>query len=234
MILNELPPRRSCELFQRKICGITSITDAEAMVAAGADALGLNFYPKSKRYLRGEVAAEVRQAISKEVAAVGLFVNGDVVDLVSSAQRLSLDWIQLHGDEPPEYLARLRRLGAPPILKAFRCGPNWKVEIIDFLSRCSQLDCVPAAVLVDGFQQDAYGGTGQTADWQALANWSAWLPCEYLVLAGGLNPDNVAVAIDIVRPSAVDTASGVEAAPGKKDSALATRFCANARGAMGV
>lgn len=221
-------------MFQRKICGITSIEDAEAMGAAGADALGLNFYPKSKRFLRSEIAADVRQAIPSDVAAVGLFVNGDVVDVVSAAQRLSLDWIQLHGDEPPEYLARLRRLGAPPVLKAFRCGPDWKQEIIDFLASCAALDCSPGALLVDGFDQNSYGGTGQAADWQALADWQDWLTCEYLVLAGGLRPDNVVAAIDAVHPSAVDTASGVEIEPGRKDPSLAARFCANAQAAMGV
>lgn len=224
-------------MFQRKICGITNVEDAEAMIAAGADALGLNFYPQSKRFLRPEVAADVRHAISAETAAVGLFVNADVVDVVATAKRLALDWVQLHGDEPPEYLARLRHLGAPPVLKAFRCGPNWKAEIVQFLSRCADRECSPEAILVDGFQQDSYGGTGQTADWQSLEGWPYWLSalrCRHLVLAGGLTPDNVAAAIAHVQPSAVDTASGVESEPGRKDPDLAARFCANVKSAMGV
>ncbi|MCC9604269.1 phosphoribosylanthranilate isomerase [Blastopirellula sp. JC732] len=224
-------------MFQRKICGITTAEDAQAMIAAGADALGLNFYPKSKRFLRPEVAADVRHAISPETAAVGLFVNADVVDVVATAKRLALDWVQLHGDEPPEYLARLRHLGSPPVLKAFRCGPGWKEEIAQFLSRCADRECSPPAILIDGFQQDAYGGTGQTADWESLEGWSSWLSaleCRYLVLAGGLTPDNVSAAIANVQPTAVDTASGVESEPGRKDPVLAARFCANAKAAMGV
>ncbi|UUO05743.1 phosphoribosylanthranilate isomerase [Blastopirellula sp. J2-11] len=221
-------------MFKRKICGITTVEDATAMIAAGADALGLNFYRQSKRYLTSEVAADVREAVSADAAAIGLFVNADVVDVVATAKRLALDWIQLHGDESPDYLARLRHLGAPPVLKAFRCGPHWRKEMIEFLSRCAARDCSPAAVLVDGFQQDAYGGTGHTADWKSLTGWSKWLTIEHLVLAGGLTPDNVAAAIAAVQPSAVDTASGVEIEPGRKDSSLATRFCANAKAAMGV
>ncbi|TWT33411.1 phosphoribosylanthranilate isomerase [Blastopirellula retiformator] len=220
-------------MFQRKICGITSVQDAQAMIAAGADALGLNFYPQSKRFLSAEIAPDVRQAIPSEVAAVGLFVNADVVDVAAVAKKLSLDWVQLHGDEPPEYLARLRQLGAPPILKAFRCGPDWKVEIAQFLSRCGDLGCRPAAILIDGFQASAYGGTGKTADWNALVDWPQWLNCECLVLAGGLTPDNVSAAIAQVRPTAVDTASGVESEPGRKDLQLAASYCANVKIAMG-
>lgn len=221
-------------MFKRKICGITTVEDATAMIAAGADALGLNFYPQSKRYLPAEIAADVRAAISTDAVAVGLFVNADVVDVAAAARRLSLDWIQLHGDESPDYLARLRHLGSPPVLKAFRCGPDWRQEVIEFLVRCAARDCSPAAILIDGFHPDTYGGTGKAADWQSLADWSQWIPCEYLVLAGGLLPSNVAAAIAAVQPSAVDTASGVEIKPGRKDPRLATQFCTNAKAAMGV
>ncbi|MFI4875462.1 MAG: hypothetical protein ACIALR_09000 [Blastopirellula sp. JB062] len=211
---------------------MTTPDDAVAMIEAGADAVGLNFYPRSKRFLAPEAAANVRQAIGPNASAVGLYVNADVIEVVSSARRLTLDWIQLHGDESPDYLVKLKGLIDLPVIKAFRCAAGWREDLLEFLSQCAVRNCTPAAILVDGFQPDSYGGTGQAADWAALADWRDQFPIERLILAGGLDAENVAAAISQVDPSAVDTASGVEIEPGKKNNALAKQFCENARAAM--
>lgn len=227
----------SKDLFRVKICGITSVEDARVVVEAGVDAVGLNFYPQSPRYLRPQVAEAVAAAFPSEVLKVGLFVNAAEGEICERFERLGLDLIQLHGDEPPEFVARLANLlGRLPLMRAFRVGAEGLGPVYEYIERTADLGCPLRAVLVDSYRKGSYGGTGQVADWAVVAGYGATpgmarddLPA--LVLAGGLTPENVAEAVAAVRPAAVDTASGVESSPGKKDPAAVRAFVAAARAA---
>jgi len=191
-----------------------------AAVAAGADAVGFNFYPQSKRFLNDSRAVEVTSSITGDVAKVGVFVNTPVADVIHTADRCRLDVIQLHGDESPEYI---QQLAGRPVLKAFRFGSDGWQPIERYLADCATIGVHLEGVLIDSFQSNSYGGTGHRADWKALADWRSRLDLP-LLLAGGLTPANVAEAIRIVRPTGVDTASGVESEPGRKDTALVREF----------
>jgi phosphoribosylanthranilate isomerase len=216
-------------MFAIKICGVTSVDDARAVAAAGADAIGLNFYAGSPRFLPLERAQHVAANIPANVLRVGLFVDAPAETICGAYDALGLDLIQLHGDEPPEFLAEL---GDRPVMRAFRVGAEGLRPVADYLGRCRELGTVPAMVLVDAFVADQRGGTGKTADWDALVAERHLLGDAKLVLAGGLTPDNVADAIRRVRPDAVDTASGVESSPGQKDHDAVRRFVAAARQAF--
>ena len=194
-----------------KICGITSREDALTAVAAGADALGFVFYDKSPRYVSPDQAAEIIRALPPFVQTVGLFVNQEAAAVNAIADRCGLDIIQLHGEESPEYCRFLSR----NVLKAI------PVQDRSSLDRMKQYRGCVRAFLLDTHKSGQKGGTGESFDW-LLARQAK----EYgsLVLAGGLNAENVAVAIQEVSPLAVDVASGVEAAPGKKDHARLRAF----------
>jgi phosphoribosylanthranilate isomerase len=214
-------------MFQIKICGITTANDAVMASQAGADALGLNFFPKSPRFLAPDRAAAVASAVPAGVLKVGLFVNASAQDICERFDRLGLDLIQLHGDESPEFHVKL---GGRPVMRAFRVDTAGLRPIEQYLARCRQLDVLPQMVLLDAQVQGAYGGTGQVADWETVKRYSLDHP--RLALAGGLTPANVAEAIRTVRPAAVDTASGVEASPGRKDASLVQAFIQAARAAF--
>lgn len=216
-------------MFRIKICGITRVEDARQAAEAGADACGLNFYPHSPRCVALSTAAEICKQLPRSVVRVGVFVNAAPSEVVEAFGRLGLDLIQLHGDEPPEYLAEL---GSRPVIRAFRLGPEGMAAIERYLAQAEALGTLPRMVLVDAYRAGQYGGTGKAADWAALAGY-AHLPWKLpLVLAGGLDPDNVAEAIRQVRPAAVDTASGVETAPGQKSPDHVRRFVAAAQAAF--
>lgn len=215
--------------FRIKICGITSPDDALLAARAGADALGLNFFPPSPRFVRSDIAREIVGVLSgKPVLKVGLFVNHPPEAVLRIYDDLALDLIQLHGDEPPEYL---RRLGTRPVMRALRVGPAGLGPVIEYLAQCARLRAMPELVLLDTDAGKSYGGSGQTGDWSVLAEYPRQeLPP--VVLAGGLNPGNVAEAIRAVRPAAVDVASGVESSPGRKSAELVIQFVALARAAL--
>jgi phosphoribosylanthranilate isomerase len=214
-----------------KICGITNVHDAELAVQLGADALGFNvYYRASKRWVAPSVAMRIASgALPPFVEPVLLFVNEPLVHALELARSLSywhpLNTIQWHGDAPelpppPPW----RFIPAFPIVDAASLD-----KVSDYLARCRAASGLrPAAVLLDGHSPGLYGGTGQTAPWQLLADFDPGVP---VILAGGLTPDNVAEAVRIVRPYAVDVASGVEAAPGVKDPEKLRRFIDNVRGA---
>ncbi len=215
-------------LFHVKICGVTSADDARMIVESGADAIGLNFYPRSPRFVEDAIAERIIEAIPSTVCRVGVFVNEPAEEIRRRAERLNLNVIQLHGDEAPEDLEDLQGL---KLIRAFRVG-NSLDPIDEFLSRAIELSQDIAMLLVDGRLSGEYGGTGQTADWDLVAehaSHSAWPP---LALAGGLTAENVAEAIRRVRPGAVDTASGVESSPGVKDPGQVKRFVQAARSAL--
>jgi len=207
--------------FRVKICGISTVDDARLAARAGAGAIGLNFYAKSPRYVEPERARSIVEALPANVVKVGLFVNASHREVCRRFDELSLDLVQLHGDEPPEWLGLL---GDRPVMRAFRLGREGLEPVADYLDRCRRLGCLPRLVLIDSRAEGVYGGTGRVTDWTVAARYPIhdWHPP--LVLAGGLAPDNVAEAIRAVRPTAVDTASGVESSPGRKAKELVERF----------
>lgn len=186
-----------------KICGITSSEDAQAAVAAGADAIGLVFYPPSSRYVTPRVAAQIVAELGPFVTTVGLFVNEDAEVVKETLALTNLQLLQFHGDESEEYCRQFQR----PYIKALRMSPD--------LDPSQAMAVYPGACgyLFDAWQPDKFGGTGKTFDWRRIDG----LASDKLILAGGLNPDNVEAAVQAVRPYAVDVSGGVELAPGKKD-----------------
>ena len=215
-------------MFRIKICGITTPTDGHLVDQAGADAIGLNFYPDSPRYVPPSRAELIVRELPDDLCRVGLFVNAEVEVVLDAADRLRLDMIQLHGDESPEYFAQLQQRR---VIAGRRC-PDGFGSLRTFLEACRSLDSLPEAVLIDGYRRGHYGGTGQTADWQAVSTLESQLGEVRLILAGGLVPENVSEAIRRVRPDAVDTASGVERSPGVKDPERLHAFVAAARAAF--
>ena len=208
-----------------KICGITSAQDAQLAVEAGADALGFVFFAMSPRKVSVERAAEIARAVPKGVRRVGVFVNESPAEMARVADAVALDLLQLHGDEPPEALAGLAR----PAFKAVRVGKGFaEEEALRYASRA-------AGLLVDTRlpgETQLPGGTGVPFDWSLVKGLAARVP--FLMLAGGLDPANVAEAIRVVRPHAVDVSSGVEALPGRKDPARVRAFVQAAREAEGA
>jgi phosphoribosylanthranilate isomerase len=229
LTIDPSPLTPSRRVFTIKICGVRRAEDLPHIAAAGADAVGLNFYPGSKRYLTPDEAEVIAAAVPNGVARVGVFVNASTAEMLTAAHKYGLDYLQLHGDEPPAQLGDLR---AWPVIKAFRFRADGLAPCKEFIAACKQHGSLPVAVLVDApTPSGAYGGTGMSVNWQALAGWRKHIDLP-LVLAGGLNPANVAEAVGRVRPSAIDTASGVEAADGFKDAALTRDFIAAARSAL--
>ncbi|MEX2120410.1 MAG: phosphoribosylanthranilate isomerase [Pirellulales bacterium] len=208
-------------MFRIKICGVTSLADALAAAAAGADAIGFNFHHGSRRFIDPLKAAAIAESLPPEIVKVGVFVNLPAHEVRQTADAVPLDLVQLHGDETPDYLANLAGF---PVMRAFRCGPGCLGSIPQYIGECRTLFSMPRMILFDALVAGAYGGTGQRADWGLAAECRKSGLNAPLVLAGGLTPDNVAEAIRTVRPNAVDSASGVESAPGRKDPARMAAF----------
>jgi phosphoribosylanthranilate isomerase len=217
-------------MFRIKICGITCPDDALAARDAGADAIGLNFCPASPRFLTSDQAERIVDALGDHVTTVGVFVDMSSESVLATCEQFRLAAVQLHGDEPPEQMCNFT---GRPLIKAFRCGPDGIARrVAKYVERCQQLGRLPDAILVDAWVPNQYGGTGRTPDWTLLAGNRPWLAGLPLVLAGGLTPDNVSQAIARVGPAAVDTASGVERAPGKKDTERMAAFVRAAQNAF--
>ena len=199
-----------------KICGITRPGDARAAAEAGADAIGLVFYPQSPRYLSTERAVEIRDALPPFVQTVALFVNPDPAQVAQVLGRVKPALLQFHGEETPEFCAQY----GVPFVKACRMRPGFDPK--GYLSPFGRA----AAWLVDSYVPE-YGGVGERFDW-------ALIPAERfrpVVLSGGLAPENVAEAVRQVRPWGVDVSSGVESAKGIKDAAKIAAFIAEVRNA---
>jgi phosphoribosylanthranilate isomerase len=195
-----------------KICGVTTVADAVHAAECGADALGLNFYDKSPRYLTIVAAREIVAELTPFVAPIGVFV-GDTADIAAITRNIGLRGVQTYTDAPLRSVAD----GPAAYLPAFRVKHADDLEAIrGFVAagRC-------AAVLIDSFVSGAMGGTGHRAPWDLLAGFDPGVP---VILAGGLTPDNVAAAIEVVRPWGVDVASGVESSPGVKDAGKVRAF----------
>jgi phosphoribosylanthranilate isomerase len=215
-------------MFQIKICGIATPEDAQMVVAAGADAVGLNFYAGSRRYLPSELADAIVGELPPHVVKVGVFVNSSADEVLDASNRFRLDMVQLHGDEPPEMLRDLKPL---KVIRALRCTSSLS-SAAGYLGRCEVLGRLPDAVLIDAYDPNHYGGTGQTVDWSMFAGSRGPLADLPLVLAGGLTPENVRLAIASAAPTAVDTASGVEGSPGRKSPGKVAAFIRAAREAF--
>lgn len=199
-----------------KICGITNPGDAVAAVAAGADALGVVLAP-GKRQVSIAQAASVLADVPPLVARVGVFVNADAAFVAEAVKRIGLTAVQFHGEETPEECA-----AAPvPVIKALRVGTDFALHVIE------PFRGTVASLLLDTYTPGSHGGTGRTFDWSAQAG---VVPGgASIILAGGLNPANVAEAIRALHPFAVDVSSGVESSPGVKDHAAINAFIAAVR-----
>lgn len=217
-----------------KICGITTPDDAVAAAAAGADAIGLNFVGGPRQIDTAQAALILRElpVFCTPVALVDV-THGDIPDdLLELLGRHWVSHVQLYGRVAPDTLVRLRADGFQPILVQHVVPGRFPNDIAALLVEV--LDAPPAAVLLDAYREGQMGGTGQTLDWQVVADARAagafrvWPP---IILAGGLNPENVAEAVRTVRPWGVDVSSGVESSVGRKDVAKMAAFVANARSA---
>lgn len=202
-----------------KICGIKTTDDALAAMDAGADLIGFNFYPKSPRYVTVGMCRNIMSVLRRygRVTCVGVFVNASVAEILATMDTLGLNLAQLHGDESPEVM---KALGGQAF-KAIRLSADSVTDsrmVTEFMAlRYGQ----PPVLLVDAAVKGLYGGSGVTADWDRAAELAKQHP---LLLAGGLTPENVADAVQQVKPWGVDVASGVESAPGEKDPEKMKRF----------
>ncbi len=192
-----------------KICGITRLEDALAAAELGADALGFNFWPGSRRHVDHEAAQAIVNRLPPFVTPVGVFVNQDPIEVLHLAALARVTVVQLHGDEEPRDCAG----HVMPVIKAFRIGHPADLAPIPRYHRA-------AAVLLDA-PGEGFGGSGRTFDWALARQATGGKP---ILLAGGLTPENVAAAVRAVRPWAVDVATGVESAPGLKDHDKLARF----------
>ncbi len=192
-----------------KICGVTRLEDALLAVRLGADALGFNFWPGSRRFLAPAAAREIVRRLPPLVTAVGVFVDPSRDEVLRAVAASGVQVAQLHGDEPPALCSALPL----PVVKAIRVRDAASLEAL------AAYDGL-AGLLLDA-PSPGFGGSGATFDWTLAAAAAAARP---VILAGGLGPANVAEAVRAVRPFAVDVASGVESAPGVKDGELMRRF----------
>jgi phosphoribosylanthranilate isomerase len=208
-----------------KICGVTNEADACLAAELGADAVGLNFYPRSPRHVDNVMATFILRALPPFVDPVGVFVSQPLKQVFEQLNQVgairTFQWYGEHRDLADPYPFRL--IAAFPVRDAQSLLAVRRYLDLGGLGR------LPAAVLLDAHAPGQHGGTGQTIPWKLLADFRPEVP---VILAGGLTPENVAEAIRIVRPYAVDVASGVEGAPGKKDPEKMRRFIAQAREAF--
>ncbi len=204
----------AANLTKIKICGITNLQDALLAADLGVDALGFIFYHRSPRYVTPEAVRKIVPLLPAFLATVGVFVDEDYTRITEIMNYCRLNLVQLHGQETPEF-----------------CGqfPGRAIKTIHMrdVSSLVDIDKYPVrALLLDTFNKDMPGGTGQTFNWELAVEAKRYGP---VILSGGLNPDNVAQAIKAVNPYAVDVSSGVEAEPGIKDPQKLREFVTNVR-----
>jgi phosphoribosylanthranilate isomerase len=185
-----------------KICGITNYEDATAAIDMGADMLGFNFYPGSPRFIKPKDAETLINRLPAFVDTVGLFVNDSVEKITEAVTQCQLNWIQLHGDEDPQFCRTFLSQNVKT-MKAIRVKDHSDID--------NARNYFTDAVLLDAFNPSKYGGTGVSFDWNIIGNIS-----KRIFLAGGINPDNIASAVKL-GVYGVDICSGIESAPGKKD-----------------
>lgn len=193
-----------------KICGLTREADVRAAAELGADAIGLVFHDPSPRVVGLEQARALQACLPPFVTSVGLFVDAEPVRVRATLAQVPLDLLQFHGEEPPDYCAAFGR----PWIKAIRMRPETDLRVLKWRYGGA------AGLLLDAYHPARAGGTGQCFDWDLVPSDLA----PHIVLAGGLDPDNVAAAIRRVRPYGVDVSGGVEAAKGLKDRQKMAEF----------
>lgn len=214
--------------FAIKICGLSTPETLEAALAAGADMIGLNFHPRSPRFVTLERAVELAAIARGRSEIVALVVDWDERRAAELAEALKPDWLQFHGRETPEQTAALRRAAGRPVMKALG------IAAAEDLAAVAAYRGAADRILLDAKPpKDAAfpGGHGKPFDWGLLAGLD---PAQPFMLSGGLDPANVAAAVRIARPAGVDVSSGVESAPGLKDPARIADFIAAARKAAAV
>jgi phosphoribosylanthranilate isomerase len=206
-----------------KICGVTSEIDARQAVQLGADAIGLNFFPGSPRCVTAGTAQRILHEVPPFVTAVGVFVEWPMRQIYEQMHAMGrLRVVQWHGKD-----REISDAFPYHLIAAFPVRDAVDLQAIQrYLDASRVVNRMPAALLIDGHAAGQHGGTGRTAPWQLIESFRPGLP---IILAGGLTAENVAEAVRIVRPYAVDVASGVEQAPGRKDAEKMRRFIANAR-----
>ena len=206
-LLDPSPPLRT------KICGITTPEDAEMAALAGADALGFNFFPKSVRHLDFERERGWIELLRGRADRVAVVVNTSPAELGKLVKSGCFEWIQFHGDETPAFC---EEHGGPQWIRAVRVKDEHSLE--------SALNYNTPYLLFDSWSESGYGGTGTRLNWDLMRNFAVRNPRRRIILAGGLTPHNVREAVRIVRPHAVDVASGVELEQRRKNEYLVREF----------
>lgn len=199
-----------------KICGITNKIDALAAADLGVEMLGFVFYGKSKRNVSPDTARDIINELPGSILKVGVFVDEEKNKILDIAADVSLDILQLHGDETPEYCASFK--DGYKVMKAFRVKDRTSLKTVN--------DYMTDYYLFDSYQKSSAGGNGKAFDWKLLKDFEILKP---FILSGGLDPENVGKAIMEMAPYGVDVSTGVESAPGKKDISLLKKFVANVR-----
>ena len=207
-----MPPARV------KICGVTRLADAELAVELGAWAVGMVFYPASRRRCELAEAEMIGASLRRRVELAGVFVNAPLEEIAQVSERVGLTLVQLHGDEGPAFCAEVARRTGARTIKAASVRGLFTVRDLERFHTDFHL--------LDGHSPGLRGGTGERFDWSLLSRRRSKLP---LILGGGLDAENVAAAIATPRPFAVDVASGVEAEPGIKDPQRMRAFFAAAQ-----
>ncbi len=206
-----------------KFCGVTNLDDAQEAARLGAWAIGINHHPRSPRFCEPEVAAEIGAALKRRLEVVGVFVNPTLDELTNAAEDESLTMLQLHGDEGPAFCQEAARRTGCRVIKSQRVRSLADVRAAEAYRTDYHL--------LDAHRRGTYGGSGESFDWELLAERRSEIP---LILAGGLTPENVQEGVEAARPFAVDVASGVEAEPGIKDPARMAAFMEEAQRASGA
>jgi phosphoribosylanthranilate isomerase len=197
-----------------KICGITNYNDAAAALDMGADLLGFNFYAKSPRFVPPEKARQIINMLPGFVDIAGVFVNESIEQVTETKNLCQLDWVQLHGDESPEYCKQFLSVNVK-VMKAIRVKDQEDIKKAE--------DYFTDAILLDAFDPEKYGGTGLSFDWNIIGHIN-----KRVFLAGGINPDNAAEAAEL-GVYGIDICSGIEAEPGKKDHKKVKKLFENIR-----
>ncbi len=196
-----------------KVCGMTNLADAEHAASHGAWAIGLIHHPDSPRYVEPEIAEEIGAALKRRCEIAGVFVNSTLEEVIDAAERENLTLLQFHGEEGPSFCVEAGRRTGAKVIKAMRVRSAADVQAAETFRTDFHL--------FDAYWHGIHGGTGQSFDWDLVATRRSKVP---MILAGGLNAENVAEAIDFVKPYVVDVVSGVEAEPGRKDPAKVVAF----------
>jgi phosphoribosylanthranilate isomerase len=196
-----------------KVCGMTNLADAEHAAAHGAWAIGLIHHPESPRFVQPEIAEEIGAALKRRCEIAGVFVNSTLDQVIEAAERENLTLLQFHGEEGPSFCTEAQRRTGAKVIKAMRIKSAADVKAAEAFRTDFHL--------FDAYWHGLHGGTGTVFDWDLVAKRRSKVP---MILAGGLTAENVAGALELVRPFAIDVVSGVEAEPGRKDPAKVEAF----------